>query len=255
MRSCAPWVLALVPGLATARAVAADDVRVVPCRPTVTCTADLAAPGTLEIEVGYQVRRVSGELDHGTPVLVKLPVAPVLELQLGTNGYTRTDTASYVDNVVAGAKLHLADQTARRPSFAVTASISVPTPAQRGYARVYDAAIVGHASKDLGSFHVDLNAALVVDQLGGPRAYQPWAALAATYAATSRVSLALEPHYFADAAPLAARDAGVIAAVELAARSWLVIDGAIDAVASEPRSLTAIIGVSIAPARLWGETR
>ena len=50
---------------------------------------------------------------------------------------------------------------------------------------------------------------------------------------------ALEPHYLADATPLAARD-------------WLVIDAAIDVVGWDQRSVTAIVGASIAPVRLWG---
>ena len=85
-----------------------------------------------------------------------------------------------------------------------------------------------------------------------PRAYQRWTALAATYAATSRTAIALEPHYLAEASPFAARDAGAIAAVEVAARDWLVIDAAIDVVGWDQRSVTAIVGASLAPARLWG---
>jgi hypothetical protein len=173
-------------------------------------------------------------------------------VQLGSDGYTRTDTARYVDDVVAGVKLHVVDQAARAPALAITASASIPTAAQRGYVRTFDAALVGHASKDLGPLHLDLNAGLTVDQLDGPRAYQPWTALAATCAATPRIGLALEPHYFAAAVPFAARDVGAIAAVEVAARDWLVIDAAIDLVGWDQRSVTAIVGASVAPARLWG---
>jgi hypothetical protein len=133
----------------------------------------------------------------------------------------------------------------------VTAGLGIPTVAQRGFVRAYNLAIVGHASKDYGHVHVDANVGINVFELEGPRAYQPWVALAATYAATSKLAFALEPHYFADAAPLASRDTGAIAAVGFTARSWLVIDGAVDVVASEPRSVTAIAGVSIAPVRLW----
>src|SRR5450432_265874 len=91
------------------------------------------------VALGYQLRRSSGDaLAHGVPFLVKLPFAPWIELQVGSNGYTVSDTARYFDDLVAGAKLHLADQTASRPSLAVTASVSVPTVAQRGYVRTYD---------------------------------------------------------------------------------------------------------------------
>jgi hypothetical protein len=95
---------------------------------------------------------------------------------------------------------------------------------------------------------------LIIDQLDGPRAKQPWIALAATYAVTKTFGVAIEPHYFADATPLAPRDAGVIAAVELAVRDWLIVDGAVDAIGWDQRSLTAIVGLSIAPVRLWGHS-
>jgi hypothetical protein len=41
-------------------------------------------------------------------------------------------------------------------------------------------------------------------------------------------------------------------AAELAVRKWLVIDVAIDATATEPRALTGLAGISLAPVRLWG---
>jgi hypothetical protein len=251
-RLCAIGI-ALVAVLVGAGAVRADNAQVLPCRPTVTCTADLAPPGTLELELGYQARWPSaGATQQTTPILAKLPILRWLELQLGTNGLTLAGSARYIDNAVAGAKLHVLDQTATLPSIAVTASVSVPTVAQRGYVRAYDGAVVVHASKDVGHVHLDVNLGLIADDLGGARAYQPWAAVAATYPLTSRISIALEPHYFADASPVAPRDAGAIVAVEVAVRGWLVLDGAIDAVGLEPRSLAALVGVSIAPARLWG---
>ena len=118
--------------------------------------------------------------------------------------------------------------------------------------RTYDAGLVAHASKDVGDLHLDANVGVAVDQLGGPRAYQPFAAIAATYALTKQLSIALEPHYFADASPSAPRDVGAIAAIEYAVRGWLVVDCAIDAVGWDQRSLAAIAGMSIAPVRLWG---
>ncbi len=248
--------IALVGVLAGSRAVRADDDQVLPCRPTITCTADLAPPGTLELEAGYQLRDASaGPTQQTTPFLAKLPVRRWIELQLGTNGVTTAGDARYVDNAIAGAKLHVRDQTPSWPSLAVTASASLPTVAQRGYVRAYDAELVVHASKDAGALHLDVNAGLYADDLGGARAYQPWVAAAATYPLGKRISLAIEPHYFADASPIAGRDAGAIVAIEVAPRGWLVFDGALDAVASEPRAIAAIAGVSIAPARLWGASR
>jgi hypothetical protein len=42
--------------------------------------------------------------------------------------------------------------------------------------------------------------------------------------------------------------------VELALRGWLVVDAAVDAIGWDQRSLTAIVGLSIAPVRLWGHS-
>jgi hypothetical protein len=251
MGSIVPRIAALACSLSFARSVQADEDRVVPCRPTVTCTADLAPPGTLELELGDQLRRASGTYQDTTPFLAKLPLSSALELQLGSNGFTYSSDARYFDNMVMGAKVHFVDQSSRRPSLAVTASVSVPTASQRGYERIYAAGVVAQASKDLGHLHGDLDAGLTAEQLGGPRAYQPWAACAATYAVTPRLSVALEPHYFADASPFASRDAGAIAAVELTARDWLVVDAALDVTLWDQRAVMAIVGVSIAPVRLW----
>jgi hypothetical protein len=234
----------------------ADDLQVLPCRPTITCTADLAAPGTLELELGYQLTlpRASPNAQT-TPFLAKLPVLHWLELQAATNGFTATGSARYVDNAVVAAKFHIRDQSTTSPSLAITASISLPTVAEMGYVHVYDAELVVHASKDVGKLHVDVNAGVIADDLGGKRISQTFVAAAATYPLTATVAVALEPHYFGTAAPFAERDAGLIGAIEVAVRSWLVFDAAIDAVRWDQRSIAVIAGTSIAPARLWSNSR
>jgi hypothetical protein len=229
-------VLSLVS--ATARA---DDVRVLPCRPTVTCTAELSDPGTVELELGYQWRREAGDTQT-TPFLLKLPLAHWLEVQVDGNGYTAAPGARYVDDAVVGAKLHLLDQDSWWPALAVTASAAIP-----GH-DPFEVIATVHASKDAGRYHVDVNIGL--DAWRNVR--QPYAAIAVSRALTGRWSVAIEPHYFAYAEPLAQRDGGAIGALAFAARSWLVIDAAIDAVAIGPRAVAALAGVSIAPVRLWG---
>jgi hypothetical protein len=219
-----------------------DDRHVAPCRPTLSCTADLVAPGTLEVELGYQLRRGGDVTTQTTPVLVKLPVAHWLELQAGDNGYTTGAGERYVDNVTAGAKLHVLDQTDARPSVAITVTAALPTHGP------FEAIAVAAASKDLGAYHVDGNAGIAA----GQSVVQPYVALAVTHPLSDRWSVTIEPHYFAYAEPLAVRDGGAIAAVAFAPRPWLVIDAAIDGVAIGPRSIAGLAGVSIAPARLWG---
>jgi hypothetical protein len=252
------WVSAVPLGLAIASthpALADDDAsvtRVAPCRPTVTCIADLAPPGTLEVEVGFELRRSGGAGTETIPLLVELPVAGWLELQVGDAGYTVTPASSYVDNVTLGAKVHIADQNGARPSLAVTATASLPTAAQTAYAHVTDGFVVAQASKDYGKLHLDANAGLDAWRLEGSPLYQPYAAVAASLPVTDRLSATVEPHAFADASPIAPRDIGVIAAVGFTARPWLVVDAAVDATVVEPTAIAGLVGVSIAPVRLWG---
>lgn len=133
-----------------------DDRRVLACRPTLACTADLAAPGMLELEIGDQLRRDPAAVyDNATPFLLKLPVARWLEAQVSGNHYTTAPGARYLDNL-------------------------------------------------------------------------------------------------ADAAPIAPRDLGAIAAIEYAVRPWLVVDAAAYLVVEDTRSIAGPAGVSIAPVRLWG---
>ena len=58
-----------------------------PCRPTISCTADLVPPGSFEIEAGYYARRVppAGYV-HDQPLLAKLTLFPWIQAQLGMNG-------------------------------------------------------------------------------------------------------------------------------------------------------------------------
>ena len=247
--------LAVVVALGSpAAARADDDLRVAPCRPTVTCTADLAPPGELELELGYQLRRVDegGAFEQATPFLVKLPLARWVEVQVGGNGYTVAPGARYFDNVTAGAKLHFVDQEGQRPSLALTVTASVPTVAQRGYTRSYDLFAVAHASKDYGKLHLDWNVGFALLQLERPVVTQRFTAIAATYALTGRLSATLEPHYFSDADPAAPRDVGAIVAIGYAIRPWLVLDGAVDVVFADQGSVAGLAGISIAPVRLWG---
>ncbi len=248
------WVAPMLLQSLVARADAPDDRHVSPCRPTVTCTADLAPPGTLEIELGDQLRRVDngGALEETTPFLVKLPLAHWVEVQLGGNGYTVAPGAHYFDNATVGAKLHVVDQGGQRPSLALTVTASIPTVAQRGYTRSYELFAVAHASKDYGKVHLDWNVGLALLQLEGSVVTQRFTAIAASYPLTGRLSATVEPHYFSDADPAAPRDIGAIAAIGYTIRPWLVLDGAVDVVFADQASVAGLAGVSIAPVRLWG---
>jgi hypothetical protein len=219
-----------------------DERHVLPCRPTLACTADLVAPGTLELEVGDQPRRGGGETTNTTPFLLKLPVAHWLELQVSGNGYTVVPGQQYFDNPVVGAKLHVIDQSGQLPSIAFTVSAGIPTQSP------FELVATAHASKDYGKNHVDWNVGVAAWRSTA----QPFTAIALTRPLSDRWSAAIEPHYFAYAEPYAPRDGGAMLAFEFAVKPWLVIDAAIDGTAIGQQAITGLAGVSIAPVRLWG---
>jgi hypothetical protein len=150
--------VALAPTTARAADTPGEGDRALPCRPTVSCTADIAPPGTLEAEIGaFYSKLGEGERLWAYPFLLKQTFTKLLQLQVGSNGYTvvhGTETARHIDNLVVGPKIHLADQTSVVPSLAISAQASAPV-----FASAHDAAFfTAHASKDLGPLHVDVNA-------------------------------------------------------------------------------------------------
>jgi hypothetical protein len=256
-----------------ARSAAADDedaVRVLPCRPTISCSADIVPPGAAEIEAGYAARRVSqGGYLETEPVLLKLTLLRWLQLQAGTNALVYSlgnvpRRLDYVDDLSLGAKLHLLDQTQSTPSFAVSGSVSIPSfdpdvaaPGGEG------ASFWAYASKDFGapgspgSLHVDLNGGLDVMQLDlpAPRA-RPFGALALTESLPLKLCAMAEAYAFGDAGPLAPRDAGVLGAIGYAPKPSVMFDAGGDVSAiPTTRTFTLFAGVTFIPARLWGRPR
>lgn len=246
------------------------DVSAIPCRPTISCNADIVAPGALEIEVGYIARRlpsVEGSpqaagstlgLGQGTfPVLFKLSLAKWIQLQVGSNGYTFLRgpvAAHYLDNVNVGFKLHLVDQGSVAPSVALSAAFGVPTFAgQTGYVREDNVFATAHVSKDLGPLHEDLNVGVIDWGIDGSARAQPFVALATSTALPSPFGVACEVYYFGDATPQATRDGGVLLAVTHTPRPWLVFDVGVDAgFFPSTRPWSAFVGMTVVPAVLWG---
>ena len=207
-----------------------SNLHALPCRPTIACTADIVVPGALEVEAGYIYRRLPNNVDeHSTPFLLKLSVATWLQLQLGSNGGVFTNGAAptaYFDNLAMGLKFHLLDQSRFVPSLALSSAVSVPLVAnQLGYTPIYNLFFVGYASKDFfGWLHADLNAGANLLGLEGPLVAQGWFSLALSGALPHNFGVMLEGYYFSDAPPFAPHDAGILMAVNYAARTWLVLD-------------------------------
>jgi hypothetical protein len=234
------------------------DVAALPCRPTIACTADIVRPGALEIEAGYIGRALgAGEKQSSFPVLFKLTLARWVQLQVGSNGYTLARgpaPAQYIDNVSAGAKLHLLDQGAAVPSVSLSAAVGVPTFAgQTGTTRADDAFFLAYVTKDFGPVHVDLN--LGLNEWGldtSPRA-QPFAALAVSTPLPPPFGIMGEVYAFSDAPPLAPHDGGFLFAVTHSPRPWLVFDVGGDAgLFPSTRKWAAFVGMTVVPAVLWG---
>jgi hypothetical protein len=256
-----------------AASAAADDedtVRVLPCRPTISCSADIVPPGAAEIEAGYAARRVSeGGYVETEPVLLKLTLLRWLQLQAGTSALVYSLGAvprrlDYVDDLTAGVKLHLLDQTSYTPSFALSASLSVPsfdpdTEAPGGYA----ASFWAYASKDFGApgspgaLHVDLNGGFDVLQPGvADQRARPFGALALTESLPLKLCAMAEVYAFGDGGLPAPRDAGVLGAVGYAPKPSMMFDVGGDVSAfPATRTFTLFAGVTFVPGRLWGGPR
>ncbi len=252
-------VVLVVPSVARAADGGAPDDRdhVAPCRPTISCTADLSSPGTLELEAGYLYRALPASgTERSLPLLLKLTLATWAQLQVGSNGYTVQQgdaPARFFDNAVVGLKLHLADQAQWRPSLAITAAASLPTPAgQEGYVRAYDALATAHASKDLGPIHADLNVGATVWRVEDHPLPQAFGALALSKDLGDPFALSAEGYLFSSAAPLAPRDGGFLVALTHSPRRWLTFDlGGDVGFFSSTRELSLFVGMSIVPAVLW----
>jgi hypothetical protein len=219
----------------------------VPCRPTVSCTADFATPGTLEVEAGYQAAQaVPATTTTNVPFLLKQTITKLFQLQLGSNGYTAVRGATrsdYVDNLLLGAKLHLADQGRFSPSIAITALISAPT---------VNAFVTAHASKDIGPIHADLNLGVLAWGLDATPTSQALAAFALSTSLPPPFGIALETYYFSDSAPVALRDGGVRLAITATPKPWLVFDfGGDVGFFPSTRAFSLFCGLTVIPVVLW----
>jgi len=258
--AAASWLLgkAILLTGRSAHALEAPDARdsVHPCRPTISCTADLTSPGTLEIEARELYSAASGGAHVASfPVTLKQTFTPLLQVQVGSNGYTffgPMPRAHYLDNVVFGPKLHLHDQGDVSPSLAVSAQLSEPAFAAGGYTRREDAFFTRFASKDIGPVHGDLNVGLDVWQLASTPSPQVFTALALSTQLSSLLSVALEGYVFSDAAPVASRDGGIRAVFGFAVRPWLVVDMGGDAgFFPDTRAYSLFLGATVIPAVWW----
>jgi len=226
------------------------DVAALPCRPTVSCTADIAAAGTTELEAGLFASKSDAGRAWTYPFLLKHTFASWLQAQVTSGGLTTVrgaTSARYFDNVAVGPKLHLVDQSGLAPSFALTALASIPTFASAGYTRAYNIIVTGHASKDIGRLHVDYNAGANLTAIDAASRTQAFTALALSTALVAPLGVAVEGWGATDASPNAPLDGGVRAAFAMTPRPWIVLDfGADVGFFPSTRAYSLFAGLSIA---------
>ncbi len=229
-----------------------------PCRPTISCTADIVEPGRLEAEAGALVSHVDAGPARvlSFPFLLKQSFTRMLQLQVGSNGYTRVDAlpeTRYFDDVFVGPKLHLRDQDDSGPSLALSAQVAFPVSSAEGYTRHDDASLTGFASKDVGWVHLDWNVGALAWGLEGSPALQGFAALALSPTSSpAPLGGTVEVYYFSDAAPVAPHDGGVRICVQVTARPWLVFDVGTDTgFFPATREYSMFLGVTVIPVVFW----
>ena len=230
-----------------------DEDSVLPCRPTIACTADITPPGTFEVEAGAIVKRMPKRTTAlQTPLLVKYSMATWLQLQVGDSGFTHAwggASATYVDDVEVGPKLHLADESRALPAVSFSATVSLPTLRdQTGYLRTYDLSLVGYVTKKFGPLEADLNVGLTEFAIDDAPLPQGLAALAWTLTLPSPFGAMLETYEYTDARGIAPHDVGTLAALTISPKKWLVFDvgGDLGWVPST-RSGSLFVGASFVP--------
>ena len=233
-----------------------NEHQALPCRPTIACTADIVPPGSVEIEMGYLFRKLRAPiLQHSVPILAKLTLAEWVQLQIGGNGPTfanATVPARYLDDIVAGFKFHLSDQSKFEPSFSWSVELSSPVSSAPGFIRTYDFLATVYVTKDFRWLHADLNVGLNLWQLEGPTKVQPWVALALSIELPRKFTIMAENYYFHDASPIAPEDGGLLFAVAYAPRAWIVFDiGGDVGYFQSQRSVSAFVGMTISPVDFW----
>ena len=204
-----------------------ESKRALPCRPTIACTADIVAPGDLEVESGINTKKQRDGITFTTPLLVKYSLSHAVQFQLGGNMLDAVRTplrTTYLDNVVGTLKMHIVDQSAKRPALALSGGLSVPTFRADGYNRAWDGVFIAYVTKDVGTVHLDFNAGVNALAFDSVATGQGFVALAASTMLTEQFGLMGETYYFSDALPFTRHDAGFLFAFQHSPAPWLIFD-------------------------------
>lgn len=232
--------------------LADDEIKVLPCRPTIACTAEIVKRGVLEVETGF-ARRHSADAPVSTvQALVKYSVTDRVQLQLGTNNLVMAQHGSdtqTLDGVYGGTKLVLRDQSERAPAISVSALVMLPTRDGASAAtQTTDGYFWAYASKDLGSVHADFNVGLDVLSIDHHPAVQELVALSLSRDLAYGVGAMLEGYTYEGGGDYAEHDAGILTGLSYALTPRIMFDAGADiALYRDARHLTLFGGLTFAP--------
>lgn len=235
MRARAAVVLLSLAGAATAAAQAPDPHAVQPERPTVATHAWTVAPGWAEVEAGMEFDRYrAGPGGGAVPVVLKLGLAPRLQLEFQGSGAVPPGASAALGDLAVALKWRLADAVPVVGAVAIQPSLKLPTATTSAAGTgTTDAGLLLIVSHRFGGVELDANAGYVRRSGDGDRAPRDatlwtvsaggpiagnvgWVGECFGYPATSgpagaRASVALLGGPTAQLRPWLAVDAGVIA--------------------------------------------
>lgn len=234
-----------------ARADEDVDVQVLPCRPTIACTAEIVPERTLELETGFAQRRATGATVNSVQALLKYSITDRVQVQLGTNNIVVSQTGMSthaIDGVYFGPKVVLVEQTAHAPAIAVSALVMTPTSSDADAAtHTTDAYLWAYASKDFLTLHADFNVGVNVISIDDKPAAQRVVALSMSRDIAWGIGAMAEGYAFTGGAPYVTHDAGFLAALSYSVAPRVMFDIGTDvALFRDARDITLFTGVTIA---------
>jgi hypothetical protein len=161
---------------------APDPRAVQPERPSVATHAGTVAPGYLEIETGVEYDKLpDNSRGVGVPTVLKIGVAPRVQLSLFTPASSATDVSLGIGDFAAGFKWRIIDGDGILQRFAILPAIKFSTGGERGTGTT-DASLLLIDSRTIGSVSLDLNVGLTKRSGDGttvPRSATLWTASSA----------------------------------------------------------------------------
>jgi hypothetical protein len=250
--------LALAAGLAlgtlAARpAHAESDIPVLPCRPTVACTADIVPAGVVEVETGT-LSRFAAQSALAVPILAKLSLSSWFQAQLGTNGLSSSSTGTFVDLVTGIGKFRVLEQGDWNPSVAFTLGGSLAVkPESATYAPTQGFQAGALASRDFGRFHVDVNGGYSADVGDKTLTHTGWGAVSTSLTWNRWIGTFHEVYYLGAPRPRVPQDGGFLFGIAYSPRPEFMLDlGADIGFFPDDRAVSAFFGVTAVLGRIYG---